>query len=82
MKHLEDENKKLDTKLKILKEQEDYDGKVDDIVKQLANEMEQQIENLLRDQEKLKAELLKNQEEVVDTKRRSAGHSVCDLNVS
>ncbi|XP_054480076.1 keratin, type II cytoskeletal 8-like [Anoplopoma fimbria] len=32
--------------------------------------MEQQIENLLQDQEKLKAELLQNQEEVDDTKRR------------
>ncbi|XP_042260590.1 keratin, type II cytoskeletal 8-like isoform X1 [Thunnus maccoyii] len=69
MKQQEDENQKLDTKLKILKEQEDYEGKVDDIVKQLENELEQQIENLLRDQEKLKAELLKNQEEVEDTKK-------------
>ncbi|GAA6227625.1 keratin, type II cytoskeletal 8-like isoform X1 [Lates japonicus] len=70
VKNLEDENKKLDTKLKILKEQEDYEGKVDDIVKQLENELEQQIENLLHDQEKLKAELAKNQEEVDDTKHR------------
>ncbi|XP_071320943.1 intermediate filament protein ON3-like [Trachinotus anak] len=70
VKHLEDENKKLDTKLKILKEQEDYEGNVDDIVKQLQNELEQQIERLLRDQDKLQAELLKNQEEVEDTKQR------------
>ncbi|XP_018546107.1 intermediate filament protein ON3 isoform X2 [Lates calcarifer] len=70
VKNLEDENKKLDTKLKILKEQENYEGKVDDIVKQLENELEQQIDNLLRDQEKLKAELAKNQDEVDDTKRR------------
>ncbi|CAK6977502.1 keratin%2C type II cytoskeletal 8-like [Scomber scombrus] len=70
MKMQEDENQKLDTKLKILKEQEDYDGKVNDIVKQLEMELEQQIENLLRDQEKLKAELLKNQEEVLDTKKK------------
>ncbi|XP_067439357.1 intermediate filament protein ON3-like [Thunnus thynnus] len=69
MKQQEEENQKLDTKLKILKEQEDYEGKVDDIVKQLENELEQQIENLLRDQEKLKAELLKNQQEVEDTKK-------------
>ncbi|XP_074520987.1 keratin, type II cytoskeletal 8-like [Halichoeres trimaculatus] len=70
VKNLEDENKKLDTKLNILKEQEDYNGKIDDIVKQLENEMEQQIENLLRDQEKLQADLLKKQEEVDDTKKR------------
>ncbi|XP_022621249.1 keratin, type II cytoskeletal 8-like isoform X1 [Seriola dumerili] len=70
VKHLEDENKKLDTKLKILKEQEDYEGNVDDIVKQLKNELEQRIEGLLRDQDKLQAELLKDQEEVEDTKRR------------
>ncbi|XP_056287283.1 keratin, type II cytoskeletal 8-like [Pseudoliparis swirei] len=70
VKHLEDENKKLDMKRKILKDQGDYEGKVDDIVKHLENEMEQQIENLLRDQDKLEAELLQNQEEVEDTKKR------------
>ncbi|XP_037618304.1 keratin, type II cytoskeletal 8-like isoform X3 [Sebastes umbrosus] len=70
MKHLEDENKKLDTKLKILKEQEDYDGKIDDIVNQLESEMEEQIGNLLHDREKLQAELLRDQEEVEDTKKR------------
>lgn len=79
MKHLEDENKKLDTKLKILKEKEDYEGKIDDIVKQLQNEMEQQIENLIHDQEKLQAQLLQNKEELDDTKKRSAGHGVADL---
>ncbi|CAN9498193.1 unnamed protein product [Ophioblennius macclurei] len=70
VKHLEDEKKKLDTKLKILKEQENYKGKVDEVVKHVENELEQQIESLLRDQEKLKDELLKNQEEVEDTKKR------------
>ncbi|XP_044043965.1 keratin, type II cytoskeletal 8-like isoform X2 [Siniperca chuatsi] len=70
VKHLEDENKKLDMKLKILKEQEDYDGKINDIVKQLEDEMEQQIDKLLQDQEKLRAELHKNLEEVDDTKKR------------
>lgn len=75
MKNLEDENRKLDTKLKILKEYEDYKGKVEDIVKQEKNELEQQIENLLRDQEKLQAELHNNMEEKEDTKKRSDGHS-------
>ncbi|KAL3045693.1 hypothetical protein OYC64_013861 [Pagothenia borchgrevinki] len=68
-KNLEDQNKKLNTKLKILMEKEDYSGKINVIVKQLENEMEQQIENLLNDQEKLKAELLMNQEDVDDTKK-------------
>ncbi|XP_036946593.1 keratin, type II cytoskeletal 8-like isoform X2 [Acanthopagrus latus] len=69
VKSLEDENKKLDTKLKILKEQEDYDGKIDNIVRQIEDELQQQIDSLLRDQEKLQAELRKNQEEVEDTKK-------------
>lgn len=74
VKNLEDENKKLDTKLKILKEQEDYDGKIDNIVRQMEDELQQQIDSLLRDQEKLQAELLRNQEAVDDTRQRSAGH--------
>lgn len=79
VKHLEDEKKKLDTKLKILKEREEYGGKIDDIVKQLEHEMEEQIENLIRDREKLQAELLKKQEEVEDTKKRLVGHGVADV---
>ncbi|XP_038575823.1 keratin, type II cytoskeletal 8-like isoform X1 [Micropterus salmoides] len=70
VKHLENENRKLETKLNILKEQEDYDGKINDIVKHVENELEQRIDNLLEDKEKLQAELLKNIEEVEDTKKR------------
>lgn len=70
MKHLEDENKKLETKLKILKEHEEYGSKIDDIVKHLENELEEQVENLIQDQEKLKDELLRMQEEVEDTKKK------------
>lgn len=68
---MEDENKKLETKLKILKDQDNYEGKVEDIVKQLEDELQQQIEKLLQDQDKLKAELRQNQEEVEDTRKRS-----------
>lgn len=71
VKQLEDENKVLDTKLKILKDHEDYSGKIDELVRQLENELEEQIENLIRDQEKLQAELIKKKEEVEETKRRS-----------
>lgn len=35
--------------------------------------MEEQIEKLIQDREKLQAELLKKQEEVGDTKKRSVG---------
>lgn len=79
VKHLENENRKLETKLNILKGQEDYDGKINDIVKHVENELEQRIDNLLQDKEKLQAELLKNIEEVEDTKKRSAGRVVVDL---
>ncbi|TWW63972.1 Intermediate filament protein ON3 [Takifugu flavidus] len=70
VKHLEDENKKLETKLKILKEHEQYGSKIDDIVPHLANELEEQVENLIQDQENLKAELLKKEEEVEDTRKK------------
>lgn len=70
VKHLEDENKKLETKLKILKEHEEYGSKIDHVVKHLEKELEEQVENLLQDQEKLKDELLKMQEEVEDTKKK------------
>lgn len=70
MKHLEDENKKLETKLKILKEHEQYGSKIDDVVTHLANELEEQVENLIQDQENLKAELLKKEEEMEDTKEK------------
>lgn len=70
MKHLEDENKKLETKLKILKEHEEYGSKVDDIIKHLENELEEQVESLIQDQKKLKDELLKMQGEVEETKKK------------
>ncbi|XP_072308216.1 intermediate filament protein ON3-like [Eucyclogobius newberryi] len=68
VKHLENENKKLDTKLKTLKEQEDYKAKVDEVVKQMKDELEQQITNLFRDQKKLKDELEHKNQELEDTK--------------
>lgn len=79
VKHLEDENKMLDTKLKILKDHEDYSGNINDLVRQLENELEEQIENLICDQEKLQTELLKKKEEVEDTKRKSVLLVMCLL---
>uniref|UniRef100_A0A3Q4BC31 Keratin, type II cytoskeletal 8 n=1 Tax=Mola mola TaxID=94237 RepID=A0A3Q4BC31_MOLML len=75
VKHLEDKNKKLETKLKILKEHEGYGGRIHDVVKQLQNELEEQIDSLMRDREKLHAELVKKQKEVEDSKKRSVGQA-------
>lgn len=79
MKHLENEKRRLETKLKILREQEDYNGKVEYLVKQLENELEQQIETLKSDQNKLQPELQEIQDEVDDTKKRSANRRGADF---
>lgn len=79
VKNLEDEKKKLEYKLRILKDHENYKGKVDDIVRQEKNDLEQQIESLLRDQEKLQAELEISVNEKEDTKKRSDAHSGADF---
>ncbi|XP_076017981.1 intermediate filament protein ON3-like [Genypterus blacodes] len=70
VKHLEDKNKVLETRLKLLKEQDDYKGDINDIVRQLENELLQQVDGLIRDQAKLEAEVYKNQAEVDKTKQR------------
>lgn len=79
MKNLENEKRRLETKLKILREQEDYNGKVEYLVKQLENELEQQIESLKSDQNKLQPELQEIQDEVDNTKERSANHRAADF---
>ncbi|XP_019747104.1 intermediate filament protein ON3-like isoform X2 [Hippocampus comes] len=70
VKHQEAENKKLDTKLKILQGQEAYEGKIEGVVKQLEEELKQQIDKLLSDHAKLEDELFRNQEEVENSKKR------------
>ncbi|XP_077369857.1 intermediate filament protein ON3-like [Festucalex cinctus] len=70
VKHQEDENKKLDTKLKILKAQEVYEGKIEGVVKQTEEVLKQQIDDLLNDQAKLEDELFRNQEETENSKKR------------
>lgn len=71
MQNLEQQNKVLDTRLKILKEHEDYKGNVDAVVQQLANELQRQIEKLARDKQKLKQELARCQDEVDQTRNKS-----------
>jgi len=67
---LEEQNKKLDTRLKILQEQEDYKGKIDDIVNQLKQDLQRQIDGLDRDHAKLKQELDKAQDDVERTRQK------------
>lgn len=71
MQNLEQQNKVLDTRLKILKEHEDYKGNVDAVVQQQANELQRQIEKLARDKQKLKQELARCQDEVDQTRNKS-----------
>ncbi|KAM4711421.1 intermediate filament protein ON3-like [Anableps anableps] len=68
VKELEDKKRKLDTKLKILKGQEDNSGNVDAIVRQAENELQDKIDNLKRDQKKLKDEFEDIQKAVDDAK--------------
>ncbi|XP_061745515.1 intermediate filament protein ON3-like isoform X1 [Nerophis ophidion] len=70
VKHQEDENRKLDAKLKILREQEAYQGRVEGVVKQLEEELKQQIDKLLYDRAKLEDELHRNQDVSENTKER------------
>ncbi|XP_057712765.1 intermediate filament protein ON3-like [Corythoichthys intestinalis] len=70
VKYQEDENKKLETKLKILKDQEAYQSKIGAVVKQLEEALNEQVEKLLTDQAKLEGELLHNQEEAENSKKR------------
>ncbi|XP_072539037.1 keratin, type II cytoskeletal 8-like [Salminus brasiliensis] len=68
--HLEEENKILETRLKILLEQDSYKGSTDDIVKELAADLRRQIDELDRDKQKLDSELVKCNEGVDNTRVR------------
>ncbi|XP_034030718.1 keratin, type II cytoskeletal 8-like [Thalassophryne amazonica] len=57
-------------KLHILREQDGYEGKVEDIVRQLENELQWQVEGLTRERAKLEVGVLKSQEELQETKMR------------
>ncbi|RVE75440.1 hypothetical protein OJAV_G00017100 [Oryzias javanicus] len=70
VKNLENENRKLEEKLRILRSKEDYAGKVDEIVLQEKIDLEEQVETLLKDQEKLKGELAVHHDEVEKSKKR------------
>ncbi|KAM6945812.1 intermediate filament protein ON3-like [Aplochiton taeniatus] len=69
VKHLEDQNKVLSTRLKILKEQQNYQGRVEEVVERLKEELLLQIDGLARDHLKLEAELGKNQDELENRRK-------------
>ncbi|XP_061683271.1 keratin, type II cytoskeletal 8-like isoform X2 [Syngnathoides biaculeatus] len=73
VKQREDENKKLDTKLKILKGQEAHSGKIEDAVKPLQAALKEQTHKLFADQARLEDELLHNQDEAQNNKERYEG---------
>ncbi|KAL2088114.1 hypothetical protein ACEWY4_016942 [Coilia grayii] len=70
VRSLEQENRRLEAKLKILLEQECYKGNVDDVVAQLSANLRRQIESLDRDREKLEGELERSQDEVDQTRQK------------
>ncbi|XP_030637221.1 intermediate filament protein ON3-like [Chanos chanos] len=70
VRNLEQQNKALETRLKILLEQENYKGNIDDIVSQLAANLRKQIDSLARDRQKLENELNKSQDDVENTRAK------------
>ncbi|CAL8307308.1 unnamed protein product [Merluccius merluccius] len=70
VKHLEVQKKLLEMRLSILQGQEDYEGKIDQVVRHIEADLLRQVETLTRDGLKLKAELDKNQEEVENSRHK------------
>ena len=70
VRNLEQENKRLETKLKILLEQERYQGNVDEIVAALSTNLRRHIESLDLDRLKLEGELVRSQDEVEQTREK------------
>ncbi|KAL4660194.1 keratin, type II cytoskeletal 8-like [Arapaima gigas] len=64
VRDLEQKNKVLETRLKILLEQETYKANIHDIVAELTNNLKHQVEGLAQDQKKLEAELNSSQDQV------------------
>ncbi|KAL1022111.1 hypothetical protein UPYG_G00022310 [Umbra pygmaea] len=66
----EQKKKSLETRLKILKQHEDYQGNVDELVQQQSIELQHQIDGLARDQLKLEQELARCQDDVKQTRNK------------
>ncbi|KAJ8247042.1 hypothetical protein GJAV_G00258120 [Gymnothorax javanicus] len=67
---LERENKVLETRLKILLEQDSYKGNIKDIINELKNNLLRQIDGLAVDRQKLLSELDKTENDVEFNKKR------------
>ncbi|XP_064182877.1 keratin, type II cytoskeletal 8-like isoform X1 [Anguilla rostrata] len=70
VRRLEEQNKVLETRLKILLEQESYKGNIKEIVDELSNNLQRQIDGLALDRQKLLSELGRTQNEVDHNKKR------------
>ncbi|XP_054642836.1 intermediate filament protein ON3-like isoform X2 [Dunckerocampus dactyliophorus] len=70
VKHQEEQNRKLDTKLKVLKGRAAYRGEVEGVAKQLEEELKRRVDKLLDDRAKLEDELRRNREQAENTKER------------
>ncbi|KAL0984612.1 hypothetical protein UPYG_G00144130 [Umbra pygmaea] len=70
LQDLEDEKTRLETHLKILKQHEDYQGNVDELVQQQSIGLQHQIDGLARDQHKLEQELARCQDDVNQTRNK------------
>ncbi|KAL6455828.1 hypothetical protein MHYP_G00356790 [Metynnis hypsauchen] len=68
VRHLEEENKVLEARLKILLGLDSYKGDTDKIVKEAETDLRRQIEGLDRDRQKLTSELAKSEQEVNNTR--------------
>ncbi|KAI1884883.1 hypothetical protein AGOR_G00214460 [Albula goreensis] len=69
VRRLEEQNKVLETRLKILLEQESYEGKINEIVDELSNNLQRQIDGLELDRQKLLSELDRTQSDVDHNKK-------------
>ncbi|KAJ8416702.1 hypothetical protein AAFF_G00325800 [Aldrovandia affinis] len=70
VRHLEQQNKILETRLKILLEQDSYKGNINEIVDELASNLRRQIDGLTLDRQKLQSELERTQNSVDHNKNR------------
>ncbi|KAJ8351665.1 hypothetical protein SKAU_G00231410 [Synaphobranchus kaupii] len=70
VRRLEQQNKVLETRLKILLEQECYKGNIKEIVDELSNNLQRQIDGLVLDRQKLLSELDRTQNNVDHNKNR------------
>ncbi|XP_061089947.1 keratin, type II cytoskeletal 8-like [Conger conger] len=70
VRRLEQENKILETRLKILLEQESYKGNIKEVVDELSSNLQRQIDGLSLDRQKLLSELDRTQNDMDHHKMR------------